>query len=89
MMEHGVEPDQALDRTVHRHRQSIATPGFTDSLVQRAMVHVIEPCAVVNAAAVGRISALHELGEKGVHLLPVRGARKGRVLTRDAHAAEQ
>ena len=65
----------------------MATLWFADRVIQRPMPHVIEPRAIVDAAARDCVPALHELGKECVALPAAVGdASEARVLTRDAHA---
>lgn len=78
--EHAVEHHQALRDTGRGDRPAIPTVRFVDGSVQREMMHVIEPAAIVSARVGRSVPAADELVEEHACLLSVDDAGERRVL---------
>ena len=78
--EHGVEHHQAVRDTARRDWAPIRTVGLVYGSVQRDVVHVIEPAAIVPARVRRRVLSGDQLVEKGARLLSVHDAGEGRIL---------
>ena len=79
----------SISRSIARRGDTgatIAARGLADDVIQRLVMDVIEPRAVVDAVDGTRVATPDELVEEGVALRPVRDAGEARVLTRDADA---
>jgi hypothetical protein len=85
--QHGIEQHQTFNGQAWRHSTAVATRDVADDVVQRLVLEVIQPCAVVHAADIVRVSESDEPIKKRVASpRTVRDATEARVLPRDAHA---